>query len=357
MGGNYYFGDNLTTGLRKPSISNDKLKWETTTITDVGVDASFLSNKLSFTFDWFNKETSDILLRLAMPPSFLGTLAAPYQNAGVVENKGWELSGNYREMMDDFSWNVGFNLSSVTNKIVDNKGIDVFGFNTVNREGYAINSYYGLNSTGIYRTENDLNRTTQVDGKDVVVKQFGEKPKLGDIMYEDINGDGNVNDDDRDIIGNPFPKFQYGVNLGFTYLNFDLGMFWQGVGGIYRYNWEQTTLSNGGNMTSRWLDRYTANNIDGSMPRLGGNNNDRYSSFWLSKADYLRLKSLEVGYNFNMKELKVVGIETIRTYIAASNLLTFTPIDNFDPEKSSSDMRNDVHPNTQTFSFGINVSF
>lgn len=357
VGGNYYFGDNLSTGLRKPSIANDKLKWETTTITDVGVDVSFLNNKFSFTFDWFNKETSDILLRLAMPPSFLGSLAAPYQNAGVVENKGWELSGNYRDMNDDFSWDIGFNVSSVSNKIVDNKGIDVFGENTINREGYAIHSYYGLNSIGMYRTEADLNRTTNVDGSDVVVTQFGEKPKLGDIMYEDVNGDGNVNDDDRAILGNPFPKLQYGINLGFAYKNFDLGMFWQGVAGIDRYNWEQTTLSNGGNMTTRWLDRYTATNTDGSMPRLGGNNNDKYSSFWLSKADYLRLKSLEIGYTFNMNELKVVGIESVRAYIAASNLLTFTSLDNFDPEKTSSDMRNDVHPNTQTFSFGINVSF
>lgn len=357
VGANYFFGNNLATGLKKPSVSNDKLKWETTTITDFGLDLSVLSNKLSFTFDWFNKETSDILLRLAMPNSFLGTLSAPYQNAGVVENKGWELSGNYRDTKGDFSWLVGFNLSAVKNKIVDNHGIDVFGFNTVNREGYAINSYYGLKSLGIYRTEADLNRTTNVNGTDRVVKQYGTAPKLGDIMYEDVNKDGNVNDDDRKIIGNPFPKFQYGINLGLSYKNFDLAMFWQGVGGIYRYNWEQTTLSNGGNMTTRWLDRYSASNVDGSMPRLGGANNDKYSSFWLSKADYLRLKNLELGYKFNLKALKTIGVESLRTYVAASNLLTFTSLDNFDPEKSSSDMRNDVHPNTQTFSFGVNVSF
>ncbi|MGV8827794.1 MAG: SusC/RagA family TonB-linked outer membrane protein [Breznakibacter sp.] len=357
VGANYFFGNNLATGLKKPSVSNDKLKWETTTITDFGLDLSVLSNKLSFTFDWFNKETSDILLRLAMPNSFLGTLSAPYQNAGVVENKGWELSGNYRDTKGDFSWLVGFNLSAVKNKIVDNHGIDVFGFNTVNREGYAINSYYGLKAVGMYRSEADLNRTTNVNGTDRVVKQYGTAPKLGDIMYEDVNKDGNVNDDDRKIIGNPFPKFQYGINLGFSYKNFDLAMFWQGVGGIYRYNWEQTTLSNGGNMTTRWLDRYSATNVDGSMPRLGGANNDKYSSFWLSKADYLRLKNLELGYKFNLKALKTIGVESLRTYVAASNLLTFTSLDNFDPEKSSSDMRNDVHPNTQTFSFGVNVSF
>ncbi|WP_430812781.1 MULTISPECIES: SusC/RagA family TonB-linked outer membrane protein [unclassified Carboxylicivirga] len=357
VGANYYFGDNLAAGLKKPNIANDKLKWETTAITDIGLDAAFFDNKLTLTADWFNKETSDILLRLAMPPSFLGALSAPYQNAGVVRNRGWELAANYREIKNDFSWQVGFNLSSVDNEIVDNKGIADYGFNTVNREGYAINSYYGLKSLGLYRTEADLQRTTVVDGVETVITQYGNAPQLGDIMYEDVNGDGNINDDDRMIIGNPFPKFQYGINLGFSYKNFDLSMFWQGVGGIDRYNWEQTTLSNGGNMTTRWLDRYSSDNTDGSMPRLGETNNDKYSSFWLTKADYLRLKSLEIGYNFKPELLSGLGVQSLRAYVAGSNLLTFTSLDNFDPEKTSGDMRNDVHPNTQTFSFGVNVSF
>lgn len=357
VGSNYYFGGEQSTGLRRPSIANDKIKWETTRITDVGFDASFWQNRISLTFDWFDKQTSDILLRLEMPPSFLGTLSAPYQNAGKVQNRGWELSANYFDKKGDFSWQGGFSLSSVRNEIIDNKGTDSHGSNTINREGYAINSYYGLKAIGLYRTEDDLKRTTNVNGEEKVITQFGVTPVLGDIMYEDVNKDGNINDDDREIIGNPFPKMQYSFNLGFGWKDFDVTMFWQGIAGLYRYNWEQTTLSNGGNMTTRWLDRYSADNINSSMPRIGGTYNDRYSSFWLTKGDYLRLKNIEIGYTFRQAGLAKAGIRSIRLYLAGSNLLTFTPLDNYDPEKTSLDMRNDVHPNAKSYSLGVNVKF
>jgi hypothetical protein len=110
-------------------------------------------------------------------------------------------------------------------------------------------------------------------------------------------------------------------------------------------------------MTTRWLDRYTADNTDGSMPRLGSSYNDTYSSFWLTKGDYLRLKNIEIGYTFRQPGLAKAGIRSIRVYLAGSNLLTFTPLDNYDPEKSSSDTRNDVHPNSKTYSLGVNVKF
>jgi TonB-linked SusC/RagA family outer membrane protein len=357
VGGNYYFGNDKFTGLKRPSIANDKIKWETTTITDIGFDASIWNNRINITFDWFDKRTSDILLRLAMPPSFLGTLEAPYQNVGKVQNKGWELAVNYFDYKGDFSWQAGFNISGVKNKILDNNDTDHFGNNSVNREGYAIGSYYGLKAIGIYRTEADLNRTSIVDGAEKVITQFGVKPVLGDIMYEDITGDGDITNDDRDIIGNPFPKIQYSFNMGFGWKDFDISLFWQGVAGLDRFNWEQTTLSNGGNMTSRWLDRYTENNINGSMPRVGGTYNDRYSSFWLTKGDYLRLKNVEIGYTFRQPGLSKAGIKSLRVYMAGTNLLTFTPLDNFDPEKTNIDMRNDVHPNSKTYSFGVNVKF
>jgi TonB-linked SusC/RagA family outer membrane protein len=357
VGGNYYYGNDKYTGLKRPSIANDKIKWETTTITDIGLDASVWKNRINFTFDWFDKRTSDILLRLAMPPSFLGTLQAPYQNVGKVQNKGWELAVNYYDRKGAFTWNAGFNLSQIKNTILDNNETDHFGDNTVNREGYAIGSYYGLKAVGLYRTEADLNRTTNVNGENKVITQFGVKPALGDIMYEDITGDGNITDDDRDIIGNPFPKTQYSFNMGFGWKDLEVSLFWQGIAGLYRFNWEQTVISNGGNMTSRWLDRYTENNINGSMPRVGNAYNDRYSSFWLTKGDYLRLKNIEIGYTFRQPGLSKAGIKSLRVYLAGTNLFTFSPLDNFDPEKTNIDMRNDVHPNAKTYSFGVNVKF
>lgn len=357
VGGNYYFGDVLSTGLRKTEIANDKIKWEATRITDIGLDLGLFSNKFTLSFDWFNKQTSDILLRLAMAPSFLGSLSAPYQNAGRVQNKGWELLSTYTDGRNDFKWNVGLNLSAVRNKIIDNGGIDNYGYNTINREGNPINAYYGLVAVGLYRTADDLNRTTNVNGTEKIITQFDTAPELGDIMYLDVNQDGNINDSDRAIIGNPFPKLEYGFNVGLQYKNIGFSMFWQGVGGLDRFNWEQTSISNGGNLTKRWLDRYSSENVNGSMPRLGSPFNDRYSSFWLTNGDYLRLKSLEIGYDLDGSFVQKIGATKVRMFLAGTNLLTFSDIKEYDPEKASWDMRNDVHPNTKTYSFGINLIF
>ena len=351
---NYYFGTDKVIGMAENIVANDDIKWETTTITDFGFDASFLNSRINVTFDWFNKLTSDILLQLSMPTTFLGTLGAPYQNAGKVRNRGWELAVNYMDHSGDWSWNAGFSLSAVRNKIVDNHGIDTYGTNTINREGYAIGSYYGLNAIGIYRTEADLNRTN-ADGQ--VITQNGAAPQLGDIMYEDVDGNGNIDADDRVIVGNPFPKLTYSFTLGARWRGFDLTSFWQGQAGVYRYNWSQATITNGGNMSTRWLDRWSESNPNGSMPRLGNSYNETYSSFWLDKADYLRLKNLELGYTFAPGSLSFLGIESMRVYLQSTNLVTFTGFHDYDPEKSSGDMRADAHPNTKTFSFGVNIKF
>ena len=354
--GNYFFNQNSDkqAGMVQTSIPNENIKWETTRSINVAFDLGFFNNKLQTTFEWFDKETSDILMRLSMPGIFLGSLAAPYQNVGAVRNRGWEWNVNYNDSKDDWSWNVGFNISHVKNEILEMGGLEeTIGNNTINRVGEPIGAYYGYKSLGLYRTEKDLQRT---NSKGEVIKQNGVAPKLGDIMYEDLNDDGNITAADRQIIGNPFPKFSYSFTLGASWKNFDLTTFWQGVAGIYRYSWETTTDIRG-NFTDRWLDRYSADNVNGSMPALGNTMYDGYSSFWLEKSDYLRLKNLEFGYTFRQSALKKVGISSLRVFFAGSNLLTFTPMKNWDPEKSSGDGRNDVHPNMKTYSFGLNVQF
>ena len=353
--GNYYFGDVKNVGMKYSQIANENIKWETTTIVDFGIDASFWQGKINVVFDWYDKTTSDILLQLPMSYTFLGRTSAPFQNSGKVRNRGWEFSANYYDGIGDWSWQAGFSISGVHNEILDMGGVDNISGNTINREGEAIGSYYGLQAIGIYRTEEDLKRVNE-NGQDI--KQYGQKPKLGDIMYADLNNDGNITDADRTIIGNPFPKLQYSFNLGFSYKNFDVTTFWQGVSGLNRFNWESSTIAQGGNKTSRWLDRWAVENPDGSMPRMGEKNNDKYSSFWLSDGDYLRLKNLEIGYTFAKKPwLNKLHIQNLRLYLSGTNLLTFTSVEDYDPEKASGDMRNDVHPNSKTYSFGVNVKF
>ncbi|MGL5317080.1 MAG: SusC/RagA family TonB-linked outer membrane protein [Bacteroidales bacterium] len=354
--GNYFFDQdgNKQAGMVETSIPNENIKWETTRSINLGVDLRFLNNKIQTSFDWFDKETSDILMQLAMPGIFLGSLSAPYQNKGTVLNRGWEWTVNYMDGKGDWNWNAGFSLSHVSNKILEMGGLnETITSNSINRVGNPIGSYYGYKAIGLYRTEEDLNRT---NSKGEVIKQNGALPKLGDIMYADLNDDGNVSSKDRDIIGNPFPNYSYSFNLGASWKNFDLSTFWQGIAGIYRYS-KEPTADIRGNFTDRMLDRYSSDNINASMPILGRNVNDYYSSFWLENSSYLRLKNLELGYTFRQPLLAKAGISSIRAYFSGTNLLTFTALKNWDPEKSSSDVRNDVHPNMRTYSFGLNLQF
>lgn len=354
--GNYFFdqGADKQAGMVQTSVPNENIKWETTRSVNIALDLGFFNNRIQTTFEWFDKKTSDILMQLAMPGIFLGSLSAPYQNVGAVRNRGWEWTVNYSDSRGDWAWNAGFNLSRVKNEILEMGELEEkIDGNIINRIGNPIGAYFGYKAIGIYRTEADLQRT---NSKGEVIKQNGVAPKLGDIMYADLDDNGNITPEDRDIIGNPFPKYSYSFNLGASWKNFDLSTFWQGVGGIYRYSWETSTDIRG-NFTSRWVNRYSADNINAPMPALGNTMNDSYSSFWLEKSDYLRLKNLEFGYTFRQAELAKVGISSIRVYFAGSNLLTFTPLKNWDPEKSSGDTRNDVHPNMRTYSFGLNIQF
>lgn len=354
--GNYFFdqGADKQAGMVQTSVPNENIKWETTRSVNIALDLGFFNNRIQTTFEWFDKKTSDILMQLAMPGIFLGSLSAPYQNVGAVRNRGWEWTVNYSDSRGDWAWNAGFNLSRVKNEILEMGELEEkIDGNIINRIGNPIGAYFGYKAIGIYRTEADLQRT---NSKGEVIKQNGVAPKLGDIMYADLDDNGNITPEDRDIIGNPFPKYSYSFNLGASWKNFDLSTFWQGVGGIYRYSWETSTDIRG-NLTSRWVNRYSADNINAPMPALGNTMNDSYSSFWLEKSDYLRLKNLEFGYTFRQSELAKVGISSIRVYFAGSNLLTFTPLKNWDPEKSSGDTRNDVHPNMRTYSFGLNIQF
>ena len=352
--GNYYFDQSKDpqTGMVSTSIPNENIKWETTRTINAAIDLGFFNNRIQTTFEWFDKKTSDILMQLAMPNIFLGSLAAPYQNVGTVRNRGWEWNVNYNDSKGDWTWYAGFNLSHVKNEILYMGGLEErISGQTINRVGEPIGAYYAYKAIGLYRTEADLNRT---NSKGEVIKQNGVAPKLGDIMYEDINDDGNITPEDRTIIGNPFPKYSYGINIGAGWKGFDLSTFWQGVAGIYRYNWETTTDIRG-NFTDRWLDRWSAENPNGKMPALGNTMNEQFSSFWLENASYLRLKNLEFGYTFG--SLPKLGVSKLRVYFAGTNLLTFTKLDNWDPEKGAGDTRNDNYPNAKSFSFGVNVTF
>lgn len=357
VGHNYVWGDDKVSGVAITSLANPDIKWETTTTTDIGIDAAFLKNKITLTADYYNKKTSDILLQLPIP-DMLGVDEVPYVNAATVRNRGWEIDLGYNDKWNDWTFGARVNFSKVKNEIVDLHGKESWIGNSgwsINLEGHPISAYYGYMSDGLYKNQSEVDEANQ---NNVI---GGGNLKLGDVRYKDINGpegkpDGIVDTYDRTVIGNPFPDFTYGFNLNAGYKNFDFSAFFQGIAGVDRIVMDFPTVS--GNVSTRMWDRYSeTSNPNGNFPRLGnGDYNSQPSSFWLKDASYLRLKNIELGYSFTPKLINKIRLQRLRVYVSAQNALTFSKIKDYDPEKIGSDTRGHAYPNAKTFSVGLNIT-
>jgi TonB-linked SusC/RagA family outer membrane protein len=354
LGQNYVFGDALTAGAALTSLANDKIKWETTTILDFGVDFNLFNNKLQVVADWFDKTSSNILVTLPIPQT-LGNLSAPYQNIADVRNSGVEIDLKYNGKISDLNYFAGLNFSVVENEILNISGLTTWisnGGRNINLEGYPINSYYGLIAEGYFQTEDEIANSPA---------QFTAL-KPGDVKFRDISGpdgipDGKIDENyDREVIGSPFPKLNYSFNLGGSYKGFDLYCFFQGISGIDRYFWYNN--EGAGNFSKAALNYWKEDNPNADNPRFGNEtNNNKNSTLWLKDASYLRLKNLEVGYTLPKTLTKKISIEKTRLYVSGTNLLTFTKVVDFDPEKIVSDERNRVYPQAQVYSVGLNITF
>lgn len=355
LGNNYVWGDKKVSGVAISSLANPDIKWETTATTDIGIDAAFFNNKITFTADYFYKKTSDILLQLPIP-GIVGISTEPYVNAASIKNEGWELALGYNDQWGDWRFGANVNLSKVKNEILDLHGKESWISDwSINLEGHPINSYYGYVADGLYRTQAEVDEANE---KNTI---GGGGLKLGDVRYKDISGadgkpDGVIDTYDRTVIGNPFPDFTYGFGLNAGYKGFDFSAFFQGVAGVDRIVMDYPTIS--GNVTTIFLDRYSEKaNPNGNFPRLGnGDYNSQPSSFWLKDASYLRLKNIELGYSFKSEWIRKARLERLRIYVSAQNLFTITGIDDYDPEKYGSDTRGHAYPNAKTFSFGLNIT-
>ncbi len=351
-GQNYLWAGYIAPGVAVNSLANANLTWETTTITDIGVDLNLFKNKVQIVADWFDKTSTDILVRLPIPIT-MGNVSAPFQNVGEVQNRGWELNVKYQDSFGDVNVFGGFNLSHVSNEVIDYGGLETISGNTIVREGEPIGSYYAYKADGYYQTQDEL---------DMAPTQFGKPLRMGDVKLVDISGpdgipDGKITADyDRTIIGNPFPELQYSFNLGANYKGFDVYAFFQGVEGIERYYWYNTETS--GTFTQVAMDYWTEDNRDAATPRWGNlGNNNTWSSFYLRDASYLRLKNLEVGYTLPKNLTQKVKIQNARIYLSGINLLTWTQEDDYDPEKKTNDDRNRDYPQSKVYSIGLNITF
>lgn len=341
--------------------ANPKITWESTAMTNIGIDATFFS-KLSLTAEYYVKNTSDILLKLPIP----GTtgLKPAYQNAGKVRNKGWDITLRYNDRIGDFEYGIGVNLSDVRNEITNLAGTGPYIYDrTIQQEGFPITSLYGLEAEGLFQSADEIKKHAS---------QFGTILAPGDIKYKDqltidTNGDGVmdkadgvINADDRVVIGDYMPHYTYGFDFYGKYKNVDLSFLLQGVGKADGYIDQQGVLAfyMGGTAQEWHKDHWTEDNRNASYPRLTFNypNNEQVSSYWVRNAAYLRLKNIQVGYTVPPALVKKVFLDSCRLFFSAQNLFTITGFyDGFDPEAPVG--RGDFYPMMKVYSFGLNVKF
>lgn len=352
---NYTFGGaspTIATGVAPTSGANADLRWESTTTYGAGIDASFFKGKLDLTVDWFNRKTNDIILDV--PVSGVYGLKPPTRNAGAVQNKGWEFVLGYKDNKGDFAYNGSFNISFIDNKITDLYGTGPYLTNTtIQQVGYPINSLYGYIAEGIFQTKEEVEKHAFQSNR----------TGAGDLKYRDIDGNKVIDSDDKQYLGNYYPKTTFGLTLGGTYKNIDLTLFFQGAARVNTYmEGKLGEVSDAaGKPTSALLDTWTPENPGASLPRILYSQNqnnaiDNPSSFWVKDASYIRLKNLQVGYNFTSL-IKKLGISRARIYYSGQNILTFSGLQDWiDPEASYSSGIY-YYPQIKVHTLGLNVTF
>jgi TonB-linked SusC/RagA family outer membrane protein len=331
---------------------NPDIKWETVTQSNFGLDLGILKNKLSFTADYFVKTTDDVLLTVGLPAVSVGVIGRTFVNAGQVTNKGFEFGLNLQNNDNAFKYNVNANFATLNNKVNKLqefvKNITDDATHTKTEVGSPISSYFGLVFDGIYQNAGEVN-------SHLFSNPNGALP--GDIRFKDLNGDGQINADDRTIIGNPVPKITYGFAFSSSYKNFDFSFLLQGVQGVDRYNDLKQIInfdSRPFNSMTSVLDSWNGEGTSNTLPRVTFNNNGggQVSSVFVEDASYLRLKNIELGYSFNPKKL---GVKGVRLYASGQNLFTVTDYTGLDPE-STSLIDKGTYPQSKAFILGLKLT-
>ena len=348
----YWFNKELGSGVAQTSVANSKISWEKSHQFDFGLDASFLSSRLNVTFDYYTKNVDDILQVFPIP-YFVG-LSSSYQNAGSMKNKGWDLSVAWRDKIGkDFTYSFTGMLQDVKNEIIDLYGNEYIGERTITIEGSPIGSWYGYKADGYFQTQEEIDNYPVYGGN-----KNNYKP--GYVKYIDINNDGAINDKDRTIIGDPQPRYEYSLNFGMNYKNWDFTAFFQGVGkkDIMYYGSMARPFYVGASILKSQLDNWSEENRDAEFPLLliegsgGSNPNNLPSTFWVKSGAYFRLKNIVVGYTMPKKSY----IENLRFYVSVQNLFTVSnAYKGYDPENSVT--AGNFYPVMKTFTFGINLTF
>lgn len=377
-GFNYPFGNQTgvsSLGAALLELGNPNIQWETATEWSLGVDVGLLDNRLTVTADYFEKTRTDMLLTL--PLAGISGLTETVDNVGELLNKGFEFSTNYRRASGKFNYDIGLNFTTFKNEVVD---IDILkeivastysgsGAVSLIRVGQPLGVFYGLVTDGLFQTPEEVRQANSVDGDESTPYQLsGTAP--GDFKYRDLNGDGRITGDDRQIIGDPVPDFTYGINGSLQYGNFDLNLQLFGVQGNDILNLGKSIRESSGrafNKSSSVVNAWNGPGTSNSIPRpivTDPNQNVRVGTHLVEDGSFLRLRNLQLGYNLSPKLLASLGITRLRAYLAGQNLLTFTQYSGNDPEigfdgnkTAANGIDQDLYPQARTYSIGVNVSF
>ncbi|NDW13871.1 TonB-dependent receptor [Bacteroides sp. 214] len=379
-GQNYYFGGGYVVsdgsksgtmqyGTSPAAIPNPNVKWEESEQTDIGFDAKFFRNALSFSFDYFKKKTNGMLMDQPTP-SYVGQ-SAPIGNVGDMENWGLEFELGWKHSIGDFNYNISANASYLRNKLIrlgnasgeatyENAGAAGVGSYVKGSNGKVWPYFYGFKTDGIFQNQAEI---------DAHVNSKGEKlqpsAQPGDVRFVNFNNDDVLDDNDKTKIGKGMPDWTFGVTLGADWKGFDLNLFFQGTAGNDIFDFSQRGDIPAMNRPTWILDRWIGEGTSNSIPRMTNanpNSNWRSSDLYVKDGTYLRLKTAQLGYTLPSVWTKKASIQKLRIFVLAENLLTITGYDGFDPEVASGGyttigIDRGIYPQARTISLGANITF
>ncbi|WP_205313980.1 SusC/RagA family TonB-linked outer membrane protein [Pedobacter nanyangensis] len=375
----YYFGGELIIGSAKTVMGNPELKWESTVMTNIGLDLSMLKKRLNLTVEVYQKRTKDLLLNAQLPGSS-GYLSS-FKNIGEVENRGLEITLNTINMKKrDFMWTSSFNIAFNRNKVISlTENQETLATSVwweysrdtqpayIARKGEPVGLMFGFVYDGTYKpSEFTQTGSTYYLKDNIAYPGSRANVRPGDMKYRDINGDGIIDANDRTVIGNGFPLHTGGLNNTFSYKNFDLSVFFQWSYGndilnANKYMFERYYMPHS-NMYASYANRWTPENPNSNIPRVNEGSGSYYSSYGIEDGSYLRLKTVALGYNLPAKLLGKSFVQSLRMYVSAQNLWTWTNYTGMDPEVSTRPgaltpgFDFSAYPRSNTITFGLNMN-
>lgn len=389
----YPFNKIYQNGVAQIQLANPNLKWETDEQTDIGLDAAFLNGALTFTADWFNRNSKDFLLTLQAPAQSGYRFVT--RNVGSMNNKGFEFAINYSSNKGkDFHYGIGLTLATIKNTLTSiTSGTDFvtnFGGLTLTGQGWdefshsrvggPVGEFFGYKAIGIFQSQAQID-ALNAKAPGGIYWRAATKP--GDRYYADVNGDGVVNADDRVPIGNPQPKLFGGLSFDATYKNWDFNLYFYGTAGNKILNYVESNLesfqkrgSEGVQNVSvkyfenHWTPDRPSNRYARALANDDNTNNNIPSSVWVENGSYLKLRSVTIGYTLPASLLRSLSMTKLRVYVSSQNLFTITKYSGMDPEigmqGSTSNpapnptqyaVDNGTYPFSRFFTFGLNVTF